>query len=123
MDRVTILNLDRPLNPPIFAVFCSSFWLRLRGLMFRNSLGENEAVILADTKEARLDAAIHMFFMNFDIAAVWLNSGRRVTDVKLARRWHPIYMPNTPSQYVLEIHASRVNDFRVGDRVKFADVQ
>lgn len=66
---------------------------------------------------SRMDAAIHMLFMNFDICVVWIDDDRTVVDVQLARRWRLAYVPAKAARYVLETHPSRLDDFHVGDRL------
>lgn len=65
----------------------------------------------------RVDAAIHMFFMSFDIAVVWADAQLRVVDVKYAQRWRPAYAPSKAAKYVLETHPDRLNDFKIGDQL------
>jgi len=57
-----------------------------------------------------------------DLAVVWINSNNEVVDVRLARRWRPVYLPQRPARYVLEMQVERLNDFRVGDSVRFEEV-
>ena len=60
--------------------------------------------------------------MLVDLAVVWINSNNEVVDVRLARRWRPVYLPQRPARYVLEMQVERLNDFRVGDSVRFEEV-
>ncbi len=122
MSSIAIVNPDRPLSKPLQAIYCSSFWSRFIGLMFRKNLGENEAILLAESKDSRINTAIHMLFMNFDITAVWINSQNTVVDVKLARKWRLYYGPAAPARYVLEAHPGRLADFHPGDTVAFVDL-
>jgi uncharacterized protein len=117
MQQVLIRNETQPHNQPVQAGYCSSFLCRLRGLMFRKSLGQHEGILLVQPKLDRLDSAIHMLFMRFDITAVWIDNEQRVVDVKLARRWRPAYFPSKAARYVLEIHPERMNDYRIGDQL------
>ena len=75
--------------------------------------------MLVQSRENRLDAAIHMLFMWVDLAVVWINAAREVVDVQLARRWRPIYVPAQPAMYVLELADGHLEDFKVGDQVRF----
>jgi uncharacterized membrane protein (UPF0127 family) len=79
----------------------------------------NEGALLVESADNRLDAAIHMLFMNFDIAAIWINSQFRVVDARLARKWRPFYMPQKAARYILETHVQHLNQFQVGDLVEF----
>jgi uncharacterized membrane protein (UPF0127 family) len=118
MQQVRIFNLSKPNTQPVLAGYCKSFLCRLRGLMFRRSLSENEGLLLVQPRADRMDAAIHMLFMRFDITAVWVDAQNRVVDVKLARRWRPAYIPSKAARYVLETHPSRYADFHPGDQLQ-----
>jgi uncharacterized membrane protein (UPF0127 family) len=119
MQIIQIQNQSRPLPQPISAEYCDSFWSRFRGLMFRPSLEPSQALLLVDKKDNRLDSAIHMLFMNFDIAAVWINTQRKVVDVKLARKGQLMLIPQQPACYVLEAHTCQFRNFLVGDIINF----
>ena len=83
------------------ARWCASFLCRLRGLMFRSGLRAGEALVLVESSESRSSTAIHMFFVPFGIAAIWINSSGRVVDKVLARPWQPFYAPRIPARYTL----------------------
>ena len=102
--------------------YCSSFLCRFKGLMFHPGLGEFEGLLLVEDSESRANSAIHMFFMRFDIAVVWINSQFQVVDVQVARKWHPFYVPAVKSRFTLETHPDRALDFRIGDILSFNDV-
>jgi uncharacterized membrane protein (UPF0127 family) len=89
------------------------------GLMFRKTLANHEGLLLVDPTESRVNTAIHMFFMNFDITAVWINSKNCVVDVCHAIQWKPFYAPRQPARYVLETHVSQLHNFQTGDVVSF----
>ncbi len=74
---------------------------------------------MVQPRSDRLDAAIHMLFMNFDITTIWLDDSLCVVDSRLCRRWHPGYIPAKAARYVLEAHATRQNDFLKGDQLIF----
>jgi len=86
--------------------------------MLRRALAPQQGLILANPADNRMDAAIHMLFMNFDITAIWVNSQNTVVDVKLARRWHPFYIPQAAGRFVLELHPDQLPRFKVGDRIE-----
>ena len=112
-----IQNIDRPLQTQLFAVDCAAFLCRLRGLTFRKSVPMELGLLLRHEKESRLDTAIHMLGVFIDLSIIWIDSKHQVADVQLARRWRPFYIPTRPAQYVLEISAQRIADFRVGESV------
>jgi uncharacterized membrane protein (UPF0127 family) len=102
--------------------YCSSFFDRFKGLMLHPGLGNFEGILLVEDSESKINSAIHMFFMRFDIAVIWINSQFQVVDVQLARKWHPFYIPSASSKFALETHPDRVVDFRIGDILSFHDV-
>ncbi len=120
-QEILITNLSRPQAQPVRATYCDSFLGRLRGLMFRRSLPERTGVLLVQSRESRMDASIHMFFMWMDLAVVWIDAQRRVVDVRLARRWMPAYLPQRPARYVLELPAGCQADFATGDVLEFTN--
>jgi uncharacterized membrane protein (UPF0127 family) len=102
--------------------YCDSFLCRLRGLTFRRRLGDQEGLLLSNPREGRLDAAIHMFFVFFPIAAVWLDVQGRVVDAQLARPFRPFYLPRAPAKDILEGPPALIQSVRVGDRLCFSEV-
>lgn len=121
MRQVTIINQARSQHKPIQARFCSTFLCRLRGLMFTSQLPHNLGLLLVEKRESRLDSAIHMFFVNYNLAVVWIDHNHQVVDTCIARRWRPFYMPSTPARYILEMHEDHLADFNVGDIVVFLE--
>ncbi len=79
--------------------------------------------MLVQKHDSRIEAAIHMFFMWMDLTVVWINHACLVVDVRLARRWHPFYLPVAPACYILETHPDRIRDFQVGDQVELSVCQ
>ncbi len=102
---------------------CDSFLCRLRGLMLRRHLGDDEGLLLVGQRESRWDAAIHMLFVLFPIAAVWLNAEGYVVDIQLARPFRPLYVPQAPARDVLEGPPTLLDQVRVGDRLRFSEVE
>jgi len=99
--------------------WCDSFFCRLRGLMFRPALSDGEGLLLVEHRESRIDTSIHMFFMAFPIAAIWLDSRYRVVDTCLARPWRPFYAPRTPAKYTLEASPNLLTKISIGDELAF----
>ena len=87
--------------------------------MFRRSLAEDESLLLVYGRDSLIDSSIHMMFMNFPLAVAWINQAGQVVDVKQAETWRPAYFSQRPARYVLEMHLARLNDFQVGDQIRF----
>jgi uncharacterized membrane protein (UPF0127 family) len=100
---------------------CRSFLCRLRGLTFRRAIGKDEGILLVGNRESRADAAIHMFFVFFSIAVVWLDKNGKIVDTMLARPFRPFYAPRAPARDVLEGPPSLLEKVKIGDRVRFEE--
>jgi uncharacterized membrane protein (UPF0127 family) len=112
-----IFNRTNPLPQPVKVVFCSTFFTKLRGLMFRKKITPFSGILLVDKQDSVLNSAIHMLFMNFDICAVWINKSGQVVDKQLARRWHLLYKSRQPASMVLELHPRHLSDFNIDDMI------
>lgn len=119
MRQVFVRNLNNTDMPPLLADYCASFICRLRGLTFRRQLSPQEGILLVQSRDSRLDSAIHMFGVWMDLAVVWINDAMQVVDVQLARRWRPLYIPRQAARFVLESAPDRLDDFHIGDDVDF----
>lgn len=119
---VQIKNHTRPLPSSLMAGYCESFLCKLRGLSLRRSLTYESGLLLIGQKDSRLDAAIHMVGVFFDLGIVWINDHNRVVDRRLARAWVSVQMPSQPARFVLEIAPERLDDFHIGDEVSFEEV-
>lgn len=91
--------------------------------MFRSSLPEGEGILLDQGRDSRVDSSIHMFFMRFDIAAIWVSSAGVVVDKCLARRWRPIYLPRKAARYVLEANPSLLKAIDIDDQLVFNEIK
>ena len=101
--------------------WCASFASRLRGLTFRRSLAPDEGLILVERRASVAATSIHMFFVNFTIAAVWLDDERRVVHKTLAQPWRPFYASPRPARYVLEGPPALLERVTVGDTLSFEE--
>lgn len=116
---ISIENKSRRIDGALHIEFCDTFFCQLRGLMFRSRISREEGLLLVGRRDSRLDSSIHMLFISFSLAIVWINSQMKVVDKVLARPWRPAYFSKQPAKYALEIHPERWGDFEVGDTVKF----
>jgi uncharacterized membrane protein (UPF0127 family) len=117
--RIIFIQPQNGINDPPRAKWCESFLCRLRGLTFRPALTRDEGLLLVFGRDSRVDSSIHMLGVKFDLAVFWINNKMQVVDKVVARAGKPAYMSKEPARYVLEIHASRIDDFEVGQTVQF----
>ena len=96
---------------------CDTFFSKFRGLMLAKGLPQDGGIMIVEEGESKVNTSIHMMFMNYDITVLWLDSKMVVVDKVLAKCWKLYYGPKAPAQYILEIHASRFNDFEIGDQL------
>ena len=110
-------------EPPLLrrARWCASFWSRLWGLMFRQAIAPGQAIVLVEARDSRAAVAIHMFFVPFTIAAVWIDQTGRVVDKVAARPWRPFYAPGAPARFILETHPEFLERVFIGDELVFED--
>jgi uncharacterized membrane protein (UPF0127 family) len=98
---------------------CDTFGRRLRGLMFRRALASDEAYVFVYPRESVTETTIHMFFVFFPVAVLWLDAQRRVVDVVLARPFRPYYAPCQAAQYFVEGAPALLERVHFGDELEF----
>ena len=104
------------------ACWCSSRLCRLRGLQFRRNLKSGEALIMVKDKDSITNTSIHMFFVFFPIAAIWINSKGKVTSAQLAKPWRPYYASPEPATFVLETSPDFLDKVAIGDNLDFVEI-
>ncbi len=98
---------------------CDTFWRRLRGLMFRRRLASDEAYLFDFQRESVIAASVHMMFVFFPIALVWLNGQRRVVDACLAKPFGPWYAPGRAARYLIEGSPELLGRIHLGDELEW----
>jgi uncharacterized membrane protein (UPF0127 family) len=101
--------------------WCATFGSKLRGLMFRRSIAADEGLVLAETRSSIAATSIHMFFVPFDIAALWLDDNFQVVHKVLARSWRPYYASPKPVRYVLEGPPDLLDRVTIGETLRFEE--
>ena len=101
------------------AAWCASFGSKLRGFTFRRQLGEQEGLVLVEKSESRLNTAIHMLFVFFDLGVIWVDAQGAIVGKALAKPWRLSYSAPQPAQYVIEGHPSILQKVQVGQHVEF----
>lgn len=118
---ILVLDQESRNSAPPRVKYCESFLCRLRGLTFRRPLTRDEGLLLVFGRDSRVDSSIHMLGVNFDLAVFWINSELQVVDKIVAGAWKPAFFSKAPARYVLEVHASRIDNFEIGQTVQFKD--
>ena len=88
---------------------------RTKGLMFRDTLPENQGMLFVFESEDRY--GFWMENMNFPIDIIWIDKNNRVVDiVKNAEPCRPIcqtYTPKDNAKFVLEINANLADQLNI----------
>lgn len=87
--------------------------------MFNPGIEPNQGLLLVQPGLSRVNSAIHMLFMRFNLAAIWIDTDLKVVDRRLAKPWNPIIIPIRSARYILETHSSRLNEFQIGEQLTF----
>lgn len=96
------------------AVVAKTFFQRAAGLMFRDSLGPDEAMIFYKAP------SIHMFFMFFPIDVVFLDKDMRVIKIHAALRpWQMTSCLKSAVTIELPVHTANNTNLAVGDALEF----
>lgn len=103
---------------PLTVRICESFACRLRGLMFRKDLPPDWGLLLVQSRPSRLDAAIHMLWMRFAIAVIWIDADWMVVDAQLAHPWRSFLVPEQPAKYILETAPEYLRQYKIGDEIQ-----
>ncbi len=98
-----------------------SFWKRARGLMFRRvkSLPRDSGMLFVFPKPGR--PGFWTPFMRFPLDIIFLDSSKRVSDVKENLKPWRMCRPNASAKYALELRAGRIKETgtRAGDLLEF----
>jgi uncharacterized protein len=101
--------------------WCDSFGSKLRGLMFSRSLEADAGLVLVESRSSIAATSIHMFFVPFDIAAIWLDDEFKIVHTALAKAWRPYYASPRSARYVLEGPPALLQQVSIGETLKFED--
>jgi uncharacterized membrane protein (UPF0127 family) len=101
------------------AKWCDGFGSKLRGFTFRRTLGPKDGLVLVEARDSRVNTAIHMLFVFFDLGVIWVNSAGEVVGTVVAQPWRLSYTSPVPARYVIEGQPDLVNRVKVGDHIQF----
>jgi uncharacterized membrane protein (UPF0127 family) len=116
---ISIENKNREIAGSLRVKYCDTFPTQLRGFTLRSHLSPDEGLVLVGKRDSRVDSSIHMLFVSFDLAVIWINSDMQIVDKVIAKSWRPAYFSKVPAKYVLEVHPERWDEFQVGDVLQF----
>ncbi len=97
----------------------NSAWGQFKGLMFESKQNFDYALVFPFPRETRIGASIHMMFVFFPIAAVYLDSKMIVVDIAFLNPFALNYTPKKPSTFLIEMPVSAGKKISVGDKLSF----
>jgi uncharacterized membrane protein (UPF0127 family) len=103
------------------ALWCNTFATKLRGFTFRRSWKAGDGLVLVEKSDNRVNTAIHMLFVFFDLGVLWVNGAGEIVDKAVARPWRLSYVPQAAARYVVEAHPDIVEQVAVGDTITFSE--
>ncbi len=92
-------------------VLADSYFKRLRGLMFSKKNSFDHALIFPLESESRVGSSIHMMFVFFPIDVLWLDSEKRIVDMREGLEpWTPNASPKKPAKYIVELPRGTISE-------------
>lgn len=119
MRSVQVRNLSNNQAILLNLSLCDNFFSRLKGLMFTKVISSGDGVLFINDSDDRINSAIHMFFMEYDLSIIWIDSYFRVVDKIMAKRWHTIAAPCCPAKFIMEISTDKFENYQTGDLLEF----
>lgn len=99
-------------------VWCmDNFINRLKGLMFTKQIQIDEGALFINKTENKIDSAIHMLFMRYNIAVFWINNSNIIVDKSIAKKWNLIYCPKVKASKILETHVENYDNLQIGEKI------
>jgi len=123
-SKVTHIRIFLPDGETIIADLAKTEEERTQGLMFRNTLNDDQGMLFVFEEEG-----LYFFWMknmNFAIDILWLDRQKRIVHLELnvppcKKEPCPTYAPDLPAKYVLELKAGSIErrKLKLFDRIDF----
>ncbi|MCF7873594.1 MAG: DUF192 domain-containing protein [Candidatus Omnitrophica bacterium] len=108
-----IVNKTKNVEIACFAKIASGFYLRLLGLMFKNNLPEDQALIFYQAP------SIHTFFMRFPIDIIFLDRQMKVKRiVNSLSPWRVVFCKGAYVTIELPVGKAKQNNISLGDKIE-----
>src|SRR3990167_3322920 len=93
-----------------------NFFSQVKGLMFEQRKNFNYALIFPQAIESRHGTSIHMLFVFFPIDIAFLDSRKKVVDVRRnVPSFLPYLAPKKPAKYFIEMPVGKSDGIGEGD--------
>ncbi len=110
-SKVNYVRIFLPDGDTIFSDLADTEEKRVRGLMFRNTLNDDQGMLFVFEKEGLY--SFWMKNMNFAIDIIWLDKFKRIVHLErevppCEKEPCPSYVTAVPAKYVLELKAGSI---------------
>jgi len=123
-SKVTHIRIFFPDGKTIIADLAKTEEERTLGLMFRNTLNDDQGMLFVFEEEEFY--SFWMKNMNFAIDILWLDRQKRIVHIErnvppCKKEPCPTYTPDFPAKYVLELKAGSIEKWKLKlyDRIDF----
>ncbi len=124
LSKVTHIRIFFPDGETIIADLAETEEERSRGLMFRNTINDDQGMLFVFEQEGLY--SFWMKNMNFTIDILWLDRQKRIVHLEhnvppCKKEPCPTYAPLVPAKYVLELKAGSIEKrmLKLYDRIEF----
>jgi len=95
-----------------------TWFQKAKGIMFRKKL--TTAVVFDMNFESKANSAIHSFFVYVPFDVVFLNSKKKIVDMKTVNPWTFLVVPKKAAQYIIEIPKGTIKKHKLtmGQKIK-----
>ncbi|MCX8147015.1 MAG: DUF192 domain-containing protein [Candidatus Woesearchaeota archaeon] len=93
-----------------------SIFLKVKGLMFTRKNADFGLIFEFKSEKTR---PLHMFFVFYTIDVIFLDSKKRVAEIKRNLKPFSVYTPKNRSKYIIELPKGKAKYCNIGDIIKF----
>lgn len=95
-------------------------WQCFKGLMFEKKKRFDYGLIFDFKREARIGASIHMLFVFFPIDLVFMDSEKKVVDIKQNIRPFSLnYTPKKKARFLAELPVKAAGEININDEMEW----
>lgn len=115
-----IRNISQKKNIIATHRIADNVFSRAKGLMFSREKNFDYGLIFDLERETKIGASIHMFFVFFPINVVFLDSKKKIIDIKLGLKPWQMTKPRDKCRYIIELPAKYGKKlFSIGDKLNW----
>jgi uncharacterized membrane protein (UPF0127 family) len=114
VKRIKIKNITKNNNIASEGFLADNFYMRLKGLIGKKTLGANGAICIKPCK------SIHTFFMGFDIDAIFIDEKGGVCEIVRNIKPYRVSKYVFKAKYVIEILGGNAHKLKIelGDKIE-----